>query len=94
MTQRTNARKYVLPSLSEFQRKLEEFFQGTTKPKQEERERYTAYISLMCEYYEKGMTMREIAASTGIGLQTVAYWIKKKGIQHTQTKPEAQVNAT
>jgi DNA invertase Pin-like site-specific DNA recombinase len=95
MTRGSNARKYVLPSLSDFQHKLEEFFQSTTKPKQEERERYSAYIALICQYYEKGMSLREIASSTGIGIQTVAYWIKKKGIRHTQTKQEeAQALAT
>jgi hypothetical protein len=95
MTHGTNTRKYVLPSLNDFQRQLEGFFQSTTKPKQQERERYSAYIALFCQYYEKGMSIREIAAATGIGVQTVGYWIKKKGFSRTRTKKEeAQTNAT
>ena len=92
MTSGRNIRKFVLPSLKDFQHKLEDFFQSTTKPKLEEKERYSAFINLICQYYEKGMSLREIATATGIGLQTVAYWVKKKGIQHTQT--EAKTNAS
>jgi glutathionyl-hydroquinone reductase len=95
MTERTNRRKFVLPSLTDFQRKLETFFQGTTKNRIEEKQRYSAYVDLICDYYKKGMTMREISASTGVSTQTVSYWVRKKGIRHRKTNSkENQTNAS
>ena len=76
----------MLPSLNEFQRKLEDFYQSVTRPKLKEKQDYIAYITAIYEYREKGMSMREIASATGINFQTVAYWLRKKGAAKNGSK--------
>lgn len=76
-----------MPSLNEFQRKLEDFYQDVTRAKVKERQDYAAYIKSICEYYEKGMSIREISAATGVTPQTVAYWLRKKGISRKTVPP-------
>jgi transposase len=81
-------RKFTLPSLDTFQRKLEDFYQTLTAQKQQQSQETKLYMELIYTYHLKGMSLREIAKATEIPLSTVAFWIKK--MKKTKTKEQPQ----
>lgn len=81
-------RKFVLPDLDTFQKRLADFF-GTVKAQKEQEQLNTqAYMEAIYSYHKLGMSLREISTATKIPLSTVAQWIDK--LKAKEQPPNAQ----
>jgi len=85
-------RKFPLPSLDIFQSKLEQFWQKLEADEQQRRIQTEAYMKAVWEYYNKGMTLRDIGKATGIPFQTVHQWIKKMRKKQEETQAHAETS--
>jgi transposase-like protein len=84
-------KKYKLPSLDTFQRKLADFYQTIKAQKEQEQldaRTLQAYKETLYEYHLKGTSMRALSQTTGISLGTVGKWIKE--IETAKAKAKEQ----
>jgi len=70
-------RKFQLPSIDTFQKRLEDFWQTVKAQKTQHFEDTVKYMELVYDYHLLGMSLSQIAEATGIGKSTVQQWVKK-----------------
>jgi len=77
-------RKFQLPSIDTFQKRLEDFWQTVKAQKAQQFEDTVKYMELVYNFHLQGMSLAQIAKATGIGKSTVQQWVKKMEKQKAQ----------
>jgi len=83
-------RKFQLPSLDIFQKRLEDYFNQIQAQREKRGKELIPYMEKIYEYYQKGMSINEIAKALQIPRSTVHSWLQKiRKIKDLEQKKQA-----